>query len=552
MPSDGASPAMDGSCDRLTVLQAKFAAYLSWSQPFIHNLVSGVGEHVRNVVICNRTENPDRFPTPSIVRLKTRYLMNPALAVLAAAYVQRAWKPHVIHAHFGWSGIRMLLLKQFLRIPLVTTFGGRDVAVQMHLPYFDRLYQILLEASDQIICVSEDLKKQVVEHGVDPDRIEVVRRGTDLRRFSFVDRSERNSDGPVQILMVGRLVEKKGHRYAFEALAPLLKEGLRFHLTIVGEGEDYHRLSKLRDRLGLRESVTFIGVINHEGVRQHMMNADVFLHCSVTGSDGDCEGIPNVVVEAAATGLPVVGTRHGGIVEPVRHEQTGILVEERDVAGLRDALRRLVLDRERRSMLGHNGSAYTRAEFDLDKQIARHVAIYECLAAAYAPGIERTRRMWIPEDFPDTVDKTLLYKRNAKEFSLAELAESLVGVDQFSAGLAMPEPGLLDKCYDLKRYLPRPIKFPLKLLLGRALLGLFWLRRRTWRRMQYQRWFEHRRALDYRVLEYFREGGDLDRVESKWTVDDLEELLTEHSGDQRPRQPLDAAAVQSVVTVKSR
>src|SRR3990172_12273665 len=172
-----------GEADRdLTVLQAKFSAYLAWSQPFIHNLVSAVGDHVRNVVVCNRTENLDRFPTPTVVRLRHRFLVEPSPGLRAAAYLRRHYQPDLIHAHFGWSGIRMLFLKQFLRIPLVTTFGGRDVAVQMKLPAFDRLYQILLDAAEWIVCVSDDLRAELVAAGVDGKRIEVIRRGTSLAR----------------------------------------------------------------------------------------------------------------------------------------------------------------------------------------------------------------------------------------------------------------------------------------------------------------------------------------------------------------------------------
>jgi hypothetical protein len=120
--------------ERLTVLQCKFSAYLSWSQPFIHNLVTGVGRYVDNVVVCNRTENLDRFRVPQVVRFPVRYTTEPRLALLAAAHLERAHRPDLIHAHFGWSGLRMLLMKQYLRIPLVVTFGGRDLGVQMRMP----------------------------------------------------------------------------------------------------------------------------------------------------------------------------------------------------------------------------------------------------------------------------------------------------------------------------------------------------------------------------------------------------------------------------------
>ena len=85
--------------------------------------------------------------------------------------MKKRFAPDVIHAHFGWSGLRMLLLKQFLRIPMVVTFGGRDVGAQMRLPYFDKLYQVLLDATEQMICVSSDLRWKLIDLGVPRARI---------------------------------------------------------------------------------------------------------------------------------------------------------------------------------------------------------------------------------------------------------------------------------------------------------------------------------------------------------------------------------------------
>jgi len=520
---------MDNTNGRLTVIQGKFAAYLSWSQPFIHQLISALGEHLTNVVVCNRTENLDRFPTENIVRFKTRYLVNPTFSVLASSYLLKAWKPQVMHAHFGWSGIRMLLLRQFLRVPLVVSFGGRDAGVQMHMPFFDRLYQILLEAADQIICVSEDLKSQLVEHGVEEDRIAVIRRGTNLRRFNFVDRSDRDPAAAVKLLMVGRCVEKKGHQYVFEALSQLAGKEANVHLTIVGEGEQYHRIRKLRNALRLRDIVDFVGVTDHEGVRQHMEQADIFLHCSVTGADGDCEGIPNVVVEAAATGLPVLGTRHGGIVEPVHHEENGLLVGERDVPAMGEALRRLIANRQERLAMGARGAQIMRADWDLDRQVQQHLEIYRRLVAEWDPAGERARRMFIPPDFTEVAGRAIQSKDNAGEFSLAELAELLVGAERLSVQMSRLEPSLLERLYDLKRFLPQPIKFPLKVALGKLINTLIDLKYRGRR----SRWAAHRRQLDNRVLEYFKEGGNLSTVESDWTVGDLERLLPEESVERR-------------------
>lgn len=515
----------------LTVLHGKFASYLSWSQPFIHDLISGLGEHVTNVVLCNRTENLDRFPTPNIVRLRTSNVISPTMAVLAASYLKDVWQPTVLHAHFGWSGIRMLLLRQFLRIPLVTSFGGRDVGTQMHLEYFDRLYEILLEASDQIICVSQDLMDQLVSHGVPPERITVIHRGTDLRRFRYVDRSDRDAQEALRLLMVGRIVEKKGHCYVFEALRQLLEESHRVHLTIVGEGDDYEKIRKLRDAMGLQDSVDFAGVTNQAGVRTHMERADVLLHCSVTGADGDCEGIPNVVVEASAMGLPILATRHGGLVELVQHEKNGLLVDERDVPAMIDSLRQLLLDRDSRFRLGRTGARMMERDWDIDEQVRRHLAIYQQLASKYPVESERMQRMFIPSDFFQLGETAIRSQSNAPEFSLADFAERLL----FSTGRLRwqtpdDRPDLLRRVYRLRRFLPTSVRSALKIVIGGVVKRLLHLRRLA-RRARFVR------GLDRRILDYFADGGDLSSIRHDWSADELARFTFEAP---KPNGRLDA------------
>ena len=506
-----------GGSARLAVLQSKFAAYLSWSQPFIHHLVTALDPHVRNIIACNRTENLDRFPVKEVIRFPDRYLYEPRLAVVAAAHVQKTFQPDLIHAHFGWSGLRMLLLKQFLRIPLVVTFGGRDVGAQMRLPYFDRLYEVLLGASERMICVSSDLRSKLIDIGASPDRIHVIYRGTDVDVFHWVDRSQNDPARPLRVLMVGRLVEKKGHLYAFEAVAELVQRGIPIQLVVVGEGEDYPRVLRLRGRLGLREHIEFAGSTNHAGVREHMKDADALLHCSITPSNGDIEGIPNALVEAQAMGLPVIGTRHGGIVEAIRADQTGFLVPERDVASLVDALSTLALDRERRLAMGRAAREFVVRDFNLKAQISQHLDIYEKLAADRRAGHLRDRT-WIPEDYPELVRLTI---RNHEEFSVAELLERFIWARRMETKFKEPvqRESRLERLYDLKKYVPQMVKYPVKMMVGRTLAQAIELRYRS----SFGDNLDTLEGVDQRVLSFFREGGQMAADSEQWAR--IEELL---------------------------
>jgi glycosyltransferase involved in cell wall biosynthesis len=464
----GASPdAAAGG--RLTVLQCKFSAYLSWSQPFIHALLEALGKEVRNVVLCYRTENLDRFPVEELVRLRARHLTEPGLAPQAADYLRERYRPDLIHAHFGWSGNAMLLLKQCLRVPLVLTMGGRDAGLQMKLPHFDRLYRILLDSADRVICVSRDLAERMLDAGVDPARVQVIYRGTDLGEFAFVDRSGRPPGQPITVLTVGRMVEKKGHRHAFAALAPLVREGHDIRLVVVGEGEAYRALRRLRGQLGLKRHIEFFGMTDHAGVREQMGRADLLLQSSITPESGDTEGIPNVIVEAQATGLPVVATRHGGIVEAVRDGETGILVAERDDSAMTAALLALVEDRERRLSMGRAARKLVESQFAFDTQVAEHLALYRRVVSECASHPAGPRQVRIPEDYVSLMEKTL--RIGEAEFSLAELAARAIwgrgDEEEFSE--APSGEHLLERIYGLKNHVPQRVRQPIKRVLAKLL-----------------------------------------------------------------------------------
>lgn len=368
--------------DQGLVLHAKFAAYLGWSQPFLHRLITGLEAEQPGAVLCNRRENADRFPLPRYVCTTTQALIRPAGAGILAELLRAHWAPRLLHAHFGWSGIRSLLVRQCLGVPLVTTFGGRDLGADLHDPLQRPLYRRLLDASDLCLCVSDTLASILVEEGVESERIRVVRRGTDVDVFAVQDRAGRSQTEPIRLLMVGRLVEKKGHADALVGLAALRDAGIRGQLRIVGAGKGAQVLEQAR-KMNLADQVEVIAPTDTAGVLDHFRWADLLLHPSRTGADGDVEGIPNVVVEAAATGLAVLGTHHGGIPEVVVEGETGRLVAEHDAKALAEALVDLAGDPARRRAWGEAGARRVRALFTMETQLRGHTDAYRSLAGSH-------------------------------------------------------------------------------------------------------------------------------------------------------------------------
>jgi colanic acid/amylovoran biosynthesis glycosyltransferase len=445
-----------------SVLHGKFSSWLPWHQPFLADLLAGLDASYRNVVLCNRVENQGRFPRADVVTLKSRALLQPAAAVVCAEELRRRYAPSLLHGHFGWSGARLLLLKAALRIPLVTTFGGRDAGVQLGAAKSAPLYRILLDASDSIVCVSHHLRGQLVAAGADPERVRVVHRGTDLLRFPLADRAGRPVV-PLRLLMVGRLVEKKGHGDAIAALARLRQTGRAAELAIVGAGPARAAIVAEAARRGVAEHVAIHAPMDQGQLRARFGEADVFLHCSVTAADGDVEGIPNVVVEAAATGLPIVGTRHGGIVEVVEEGKSGYLVPERDPTALAAVLDRLAAEPARRLELGRAAAARVRASFDLGAQIAAHEALYGELLGEAKP-----RRVRLPDDFFAIARRAVGGGARAFDHTLAAAAaETLPPLSPDAALRAAPR-GFGDRILEAPTRWPRPWRSAAELSLDLA------------------------------------------------------------------------------------
>jgi colanic acid/amylovoran biosynthesis glycosyltransferase len=181
--------------------------------------------------------------------------------------------------------------------------------------------------------------------------------------------------------MVGRFVEKKGHLVGIDAFADAIAKGADAELAIIGSGplEDQYR-ERIRHH-GLSDRIELLGVLDADRVADVLRDSDVLLAPSQTAADGDRESGLIVAKEASACGLPVLGTRHGGIPEIVDDGVTGFLVEERDVTALGEHLTRVLGDRELRRRLGTAGRAKMEREYDLRVRIEQLESLYDSLAA---------------------------------------------------------------------------------------------------------------------------------------------------------------------------
>jgi glycosyltransferase involved in cell wall biosynthesis len=289
-------------------------------------------------------------------------------------------RPRLIHAHFGTDGLKMLALARALHLPLITHLRGYDVTltraalIASARPTWSR-YALqrgrLMHEGTLFLAVSDALRKQAIGLGFPAARTRTHYNGVDLDRFQPGKRPRE----PGTILHVGRLVEKKGTADLIAALAGM--SGVR--LIVIGEGPLRGQLQRQAGALGVKAQ--FLGPQPVDEVAVWMRRATLLCAPSVTARDGDAEGLPNVIVEGAACGMPVVATRHSGISEAVVDSATGYLVGEHDRAGLAARIGALLESADLRREMGFAARSLAMERFDRTRQAERLEAIYDEVAA---------------------------------------------------------------------------------------------------------------------------------------------------------------------------
>lgn len=224
--------------------------------------------------------------------------------------------------------------------PLVVSLRGRELQAWSSRPgHGDRLKQ-LWQRAERILPCSDNLATLAYDLECPSEKVEVVRSGIDLSRFPFQPVCPQERGDGIRWIMIGRLVPKKGFDTAFKALAELPHSFPRWSLDVVGSGEELASLKGLAQSLGIADRIHFHGALDQESLLPLLRESSGLICPSQTASDGDIEGIPNVIKEAMALGRPVVATRHGGIPELVVDGLTGLLARENDPQDLCAALLR--------------------------------------------------------------------------------------------------------------------------------------------------------------------------------------------------------------------
>jgi glycosyltransferase involved in cell wall biosynthesis len=316
-------------------------------------LVSRPGTYARTLVyLVSR-------PHPSL-RSRAKTVLHFGLGVHVARLIRERGSGDHLHAHFvDRAAIVALVAGRLLDRPFSATAHANDIYVDPVL-----LPEKIASAKFIATCTRHNgAHLRTAVNGASDGRVRCIYHGLDLREYAPGPDPRR--DRPL-ILSVGQLKPKKGFHHLLDACRLLAERGLAFDCEIVGEGPLRGELSARIVELDLRSRVRLLGALPHEGVVEKYREATVFALPCMTGPDGDRDGIPNVILEAMAIGLPVVSTRHSGIPEAIEDGRTGLLVPPGDPGGIANAIARLLEDGSLRERLGSRARERVKQVFDVD------------------------------------------------------------------------------------------------------------------------------------------------------------------------------------------
>jgi colanic acid/amylovoran biosynthesis glycosyltransferase len=248
-------------------------------------------------------------------------------------------KPDIVHAHFGAQGVVVLPVIMKLGIPLIVSFHGYDAFRLPNERGWTEKYQSLFKEAKIITVVSEMMRNHLISLGCASEKIHLIHVGKRMADYPF----KANVSKPIRnFISVGRLSEKKGFKDCIQAFQLLSSKYPDLTLKIIGTGSQESELKKLIANDKGIEGITFLGAMSHEETKKCIVEADAFVLCSKLGVNGDKEGIPVVLMEAQALGIPCVSTDHSGIPEVIPESNHWLLAKEGDALDIAQKIEYLI------------------------------------------------------------------------------------------------------------------------------------------------------------------------------------------------------------------
>jgi len=269
-------------------------------------------------------------------------------------------------AEYGHMGVTVRKTCQQLGIPLIVHFHGYDAYDYNILNNQGKDYPLLFQQAVAIVAVSKDMQQQLIQLGAPEEKVYYNPYGVDLDLFKIAQPDQ----NPPLFLAVGRFVDKKAPFLTILAFKSVADKIPQARLQMIGEGQLLETCKRLVQSLSLSEQVEFLGACSHQEVAEAMQNVRAFVQHSVKTSYGDSEGTPNGVLEAGASALPVIATRHAGIKDVVIENETGLLVDEGDIEGMSQLMLKVAEQPNLASQLGKVARDRVQEQFCMNQSLS--------------------------------------------------------------------------------------------------------------------------------------------------------------------------------------
>jgi len=357
-------------------------------ETFILNHIAGIPAYLRVLYGGHMPEYDTEGDTPLMGRVmrlflnklfsrNSEYLPEPhgtekLASLIRTCALARYFIRHriqVVLAEYGPTGVAVLKACKMAGVSLVVHFHGYDVSIDKVLEKYRKGYDRIFKHADAFIGVSRQMCDKLINFGAPTERVYYNVCGVDVKQFQPTQPGKM----PPVFAAVGRFVEKKAPELTLQAFAQTHVQITGARMIMVGDGHLLEKCKRLACKLGLEKAVTFPGTLNPKEVAAVLSDSSAFVQHSRRALNGDCEGTPISILEAGATGLPVVSTRHAGIPDVIVEGRTGFLVAEGDVTGMAGKM----------VLLGRNPDLAKRMGLKARQHMIDNYSLKTCLAGLW-------------------------------------------------------------------------------------------------------------------------------------------------------------------------
>tara|TARA_Y100001970_G_scaffold266245_1_gene354662 strand:- start:490 stop:1644 length:1155 start_codon:yes stop_codon:yes gene_type:complete len=367
--------------------------FLPLPETFIYSYINE-SQKYEPIIVSEHHINNDQFPVKNIIAHKNNKELNFFLKKVRywlAGKIQRELlfknfyanslkkiNPNIVHIHFGVPGLMLSRLIKKLNLPFIVSFYGYDLS-QIPNTLGNDIYKKnkLFENGSVFTAEGNHAKRKLIELGCPIEKAYLLRIGIDVKKYKYLPRVRAKKE-PIKILFCGRFVPKKGLLLAINAISKSLEAGNNIIFNIIGDGPQKDEAISLINNLGISKKVNFLGFLNHQQFISECYNNHLFIAPSQTDIiNGETEGgAPTVLIEAQATGMPIVASDHADIPDVVLKNQSGFLAKESDEEKLSEALEELIKNENNWSKMGGLGRDHIINQHDISSIIIQLENLY--------------------------------------------------------------------------------------------------------------------------------------------------------------------------------